>query len=256
LTERSQTGGTDPTLDCPDWSSLTDYYLGSIAADMRVDIDNHVAGCRRCRAQLAFVKAENTVAPPLRGRPEGSFAHWWLNPWAGIAVAAALAIVTMLGMGRELFEARGRTALPSSVSAPKHASSKSLAAIASAEPWARALATTPDGRIRWEVGIGGRIERIEGPARVQWIPSGVATDLLAVSAPSNMVCWAVGRDGVVMRTVDGGTHWEQIRPPATTDLTSIVARNGSEAAVVTADGRRYATADGGQTWHAPQRSED
>lgn len=171
-----------------------------------------------------------------------------------MAVAGALAVVTMLGMGRELFEARERTARPSTISENGHGQlNPRIAAAPSLTPngrWVRAIAATPDGKVRWEVGTGGRVERLEANARVQWMPSGIGTDLLAASAPSSAVCWIAGRDGVVIRTTDGGAHWKQIRPPTTIDLTSIVARNGSESAVVTADGRRYATADGGQTWHA------
>ena len=185
---------------------------------------------------------------------QGILARWWLNPWAGMAVAGALAVVTMLGMGRELFEARERTALPRTVSDSGHGQLNPRIAraspLASHEQWVRAIAATPDGKVRWEVGSGGRVERLEANARAQWMPSGIGTDLLAASAPSGAVCWIAGRDGLAIRTTDGGAHWEQIRPPATIDLTSIVARNGSEAAVVTADGHRYATADGGRTWHA------
>src|SRR5579875_3423167 len=239
-----------PPLDCPDQSALAEYYLASVA-DARVNIDKHVAGCRRCRAQLALLKAAHAPAlPSLQRKREGHLARWWFNPWTGMAVASALAIITTLGMGRELFAAKGRSALPTSTSATERLQLKPDSAIAtlSAEPWVRAIATTPDGRVRWEAGIGGRVERLAGPARVQWIPSGIASDLLAISAASGAVCWIAGRDGVVIRTTDGGAHWKQLGPPTTADLTAIVARNDRDAAVVTAEGRRYATADGGLSW--------
>ena len=48
-------------------------------------------------------------------------------------------------------------------------------------------------------------------APVTWQPqtSGVTGRLRGVSAVSSTVAWASGANGTVLRTTDGGTHWQQ-----------------------------------------------
>jgi photosystem II stability/assembly factor-like uncharacterized protein len=61
------------------------------------------------------------------------------------------------------------------------------------------------------------------------------------------VCWAVGRAGLVLRSIDGRT-WQRINFPEMTDLTSVRATDAQNASLSTADGRTFSTANGGQTW--------
>src|SRR5260370_1301533 len=78
-------------------------------------------------------------------------------------------------------------------------------------------------------------------------PSGVIADLLAGSAPSDKICWIVGRSGTVLRTTDGGKHWRKLRPPAQDDLRSVFAVDARQATVSPNNGA-YQTTDGGATW--------
>ena len=44
--------------------------------------------------------------------------------------------------------------------------------------------------------------------------SGVTTRLRGVSAVSAQVAWASGANGTLLRTVDGGSGWTKLVPPA------------------------------------------
>ncbi len=81
----------------------------------------------------------------------------------------------------------------------------------------------------------------------QLLPSTGA--LVAGSTPSAEVCWAVGRDGLILRTIDGA-HWLRVEPPVTATFVSVTAEDALIASVTAADGRQYRTVDGGQTWRA------
>jgi hypothetical protein len=110
---------------------------------------------------------------------------------------------------------------------------------------------SPDGSVAWQFGSGGAISR-SGNSR-PWLPlhSGVTTDLLAASAPSNDVCWMVGKSGTIVRTLDGGAHWQIIKPPSRDEFAAISATDSNNAIVVAANGQRFVTHDGGVTWSAP-----
>jgi len=75
-----------------------------------------------------------------------------------------------------------------------------------------------------------------------------ATPLLSGgTAPTNMVCWLVGRAGTVLLSTDG-TTFRQVTKPADADLVSVRAVDARSATVRTADGRTFVTIDGGTTW--------
>jgi photosystem II stability/assembly factor-like uncharacterized protein len=81
--------------------------------------------------------------------------------------------------------------------------------------------------------------------------SGVTTDLLAASAPSNDICWMVGKSGTIVRTLDSGAHWQLVRPPSHDNFTAIAATDSNNATVIAANGQRFITHDGGVTWSSP-----
>jgi hypothetical protein len=113
-----------------------------------------------------------------------------------------------------------------------------------------AAAHVAGSKLVWRFGPAGSIERSEDAgATWQRQASGVQGDLLAGSAPSATVCWAVGRGGIVLRTTDGAT-WAQVGSPASVDLVAIEARDASQATVTTVEGKSYATSDGGRTWRS------
>jgi photosystem II stability/assembly factor-like uncharacterized protein len=113
-----------------------------------------------------------------------------------------------------------------------------------------AAAHVTGAKVVWRFGPAGSIERsADSGATWERQVSGATADLLAGSAPSAAVCWAVGRGGVVLRTTDGST-WVQLGSPTADDLFAIVAVDANRATVTTANGKRYATTDAGRTWRS------
>jgi hypothetical protein len=107
---------------------------------------------------------------------------------------------------------------------------------------------TPDARVLFRVGPGGRIERSADSGKT-WEPqsSGVTADLLAGSAPSAKICWVVGAAGTILRTTDG-RHWKNVNAPAALSWTRVLALDDKRAVLTSADEKRYVTTDGGKTW--------
>jgi hypothetical protein len=103
----------------------------------------------------------------------------------------------------------------------------------------------PGSRVQWRV-VGNRIERSDDEG-LSWATQTSGVSLVAGDAVSAEVCWMVGPDGLVVRTVDGA-RWEQRPVPAGVDLVSVDARDGLHATVTASDGRRFSTEDGGRTW--------
>jgi len=92
--------------------------------------------------------------------------------------------------------------------------------------------------------------------------SGVAVRLRGISAVDARVAWASGRGGIVLRTVDGGAHWQAVPVPAAEalDFRDIEAFD-ADTAVVLAIGpgeasRVYRTTDGGRSWTETLRNAD
>ena len=74
-------------------------------------------------------------------------------------------------------------------------------------------------------------------------------DLLTGSAPSNKVCWIVGRVGAILLTTDGGAHWTLIPSPLSEDLGGIRATDERHATIWnTRNTKNLETNDGGLTW--------
>jgi hypothetical protein len=116
-------------------------------------------------------------------------------------------------------------------------------------------AAKTNSEIEWRFGSGGRIERSTDGGRT-WTQqkSPVQAELLAGSAPSETVCWLVGREGAIVRTTDG-VKWEVVASPEEAeengqplDWTLVEARDALYAVIRTENGRRFYTSDGGKTW--------
>jgi hypothetical protein len=110
----------------------------------------------------------------------------------------------------------------------------------------------PKGRVRWRLLSEGGIER-SSDSGVTWLPqdSGVNVELIAGSAPSNTVCWIIGRAGTILKTIDGGSHWSKVAWPNPEEINGIQGIDGMHA--IAYDGTagipgRFATNDGGVTW--------
>lgn len=101
-------------------------------------------------------------------------------------------------------------------------------------------------------------------AEVHLVPqeSGVKVRLRGISAVSGEVAWASGREGTVLRTVDGGEHWQAIKVPGANELDfRDVEGFDAENAVVLSIGpgeasRVYRTEDGGKRWKLTLQNED
>jgi hypothetical protein len=104
--------------------------------------------------------------------------------------------------------------------------------------------------VQWRLLSVGRIEQSVDNG-ITWMPqkSGVKAELLAGSAPSEAVCWIVGRGGTILRTTDGGGHWSKVVSPMGGDVAGIQAVDAMTAEIFDAKkSSRFVTHDGGATW--------
>src|SRR5712692_10470537 len=112
----------------------------------------------------------------------------------------------------------------------------------------------PGRKVVWSVGPGGLLLR-SPDSGVSWMreESGVKADLLSGSAPSDTVCWVVGRTGTVLLTTDG-YHWAKLASPGTQDWIGVQAMDALHAVIWDFNrAHKFSTADGGQTWQgAPE----
>jgi hypothetical protein len=107
---------------------------------------------------------------------------------------------------------------------------------------------SPDPSSRWRITSGRIVERsTDGGVTWQEQPIGTTSALTAGSAPTPLVCWIVGQDGVVLLSIDGRT-WRKVGAPTTATLVSVQARDERTATVTDVNGRTYATIDGGMRW--------
>ena len=123
-------------------------------------------------------------------------------------------------------------------------------------PFAARVAEAPrveivssDPSVRWRI-VGSAVQRsVDGGSTWDAVSTGLAAELTAGAAPSAMVCWLVGRGGVVLLTTDGRT-WRRVAFPEMTDLSAVRATDAGAlvVSVSTADGRTFVTTDGGATW--------
>lgn len=97
-----------------------------------------------------------------------------------------------------------------------------------------------------------------GTVQAQWQlqTSSTTASFRTVSAVSKDVVWVSGSKGTVLRTIDGGGHWQTDTVPGagTCDFRGIVGFSATEAIVMSAGpadkgyARLYQTYDGGKSW--------
>lgn len=133
-------------------------------------------------------------------------------------------------------------------SPPQSSVNETVALSRSAAKAAPLEITSPDPSVRWRIGGAGSVEHTTN-AGATWeaLPTGIGVDLTAGAAPSRLVCWLVGRAGIVLLSTDGRT-WRRVPSPDMTDLTAVQAADAQQATVTTADGRTFRTTDGGRSW--------
>jgi hypothetical protein len=110
---------------------------------------------------------------------------------------------------------------------------------------------SPDPNRRWRANTPGTIELSQDGGRT-WIPVRLNAGevVTAGASPAPLVCWIVGRDGLVLLATDG-TNFTRLPFPARVDLVSITADDARRATVTTADGRTFQTNDNGRNWRNP-----
>ena len=92
--------------------------------------------------------------------------------------------------------------------------------------------------------------------------SGVTVRLRGISAVDADVAWASGREGTVLRTTDGGAHWQAIQVPgaAGLDFRDVEGFDADSAVVLSigpgAASRVYRTDDGGANWTLAIQNDD
>lgn len=169
---------------------------------------------------------------------------------------------TAAGQAQPAPSAGGAQARAQASSEGAVAAKKQAFALAAPLQQVSALLKAPLGSTVWRAGAAGKIERsVDGGVTWAMQPSPSQEDWLAGSAISDSVCWLVGRQGAIARTVDG-EHWELVPPPLQAtgangtlpDWTGIAATDAQNATITGGDGRRFTTSDGGGTWRqAPQK---
>ena len=116
----------------------------------------------------------------------------------------------------------------------------------------------PSGRTLWRIGNGGHIERSTDAGRTWNLQtSPIQEDWLAGTAVNDKICWLVGRNGAIARTLDG-ENWERIIPVLVStatngkvpDWTGVTARDAQNATITASTQVRFTTQDGGKTWRA------
>lgn len=106
---------------------------------------------------------------------------------------------------------------------------------------------SPDPSSRWRA-LPGVVERSEDGGRV-WIPVrlGANEEVIGGASPRPLVCWLVGRNGLVLLATDG-TNFTRLPFPESVDLVAVTSPEPRIATVTTADGRTFRTEDAGRSW--------
>jgi photosystem II stability/assembly factor-like uncharacterized protein len=112
----------------------------------------------------------------------------------------------------------------------------------------REVAPLTSGVTRWRILASRDLERSTDDGRT-WAPVAIdpPSSLVNGAAPSQLVCWLVGRAGVVLVTNDA-SHFTRVAFPVTLDLSAVQAGDLLNATVTTVEGRAFVTTDGGKTW--------
>ena len=103
---------------------------------------------------------------------------------------------------------------------------------------------------------GGSGSAAAASAGYSWhvTPTGSSEEFRGLAAVSGRVAWVSGESGSVLRTTDGGDHWQDVSPPAAKGLAlrDIEAWSARRAVVLSIgpgdQSRIFTTSDGGTVW--------
>ncbi|MHB8652574.1 MAG: carboxypeptidase regulatory-like domain-containing protein [Terriglobia bacterium] len=127
------------------------------------------------------------------------------------------------------------------------------AAVTSLEVQAQSAAVQAEPATpQWRVGRRGLIQKRDANGKWKKQESGVKAHIndIAFSNPDDG--WAVGQDGTILRTTDGGATWTKLPKPTGEDLVHVKATSNQQASVVTRGGQTFETTNGGKTWRSKQ----
>ena len=129
--------------------------------------------------------------------------------WLVARSAVALAVLTSLGAGPVLAQASHDARAPGASGHDPFVDPLDEAAVMRRDVNARPLMSLVEAGSRYvAVGMRGLIAYSDDAGKTwQQAPSPVRSDLLALSFPSPQDGWAVGHDGVILHTADGGRSW-------------------------------------------------
>jgi len=107
------------------------------------------------------------------------------------------------------------------------------------------------GDTGWAVGNRTVLRTLNGGA--QWgkqyaMPGADSANFVDVDAVDSNVTWIVATDGLVLRSLDGGTTWENRVPAGASQPTAIKFLNASEGWLGDSAGGLFRTTDGGDSW--------
>lgn len=104
--------------------------------------------------------------------------------------------------------------------------------------------------------------RQSGELSWRLLPTGSTSHFRGLSAVSAKVAWVGGYDGTILRTTDGGRHWQDVSPAGagTLQFRDIEAFDSRHAVAMAAgagtDSALYATSDGGRHWQLTYQNTD
>ena len=237
---------------CPQLNALVSAPVRTLTPELRATVDHHMRRCSICRGLAAELLAPEALlgAAPLIAVParlaERSFAgvmsrsdppgsrrrvprarartirsvHLPVGKpliWATVAVVLAGSGVTaavLTGTGRPAVT-RGRPAVA-----------------ATTAPVTRAPVTTALATDRWTAE-----------------PSGTTEPLFSVSCPSTDLCVAVGRNGTVLLSHNGGASWALRTSGTRASLRSVDCFAAADCVAVGSDGVIVVSSDDGARWH-------
>jgi hypothetical protein len=106
---------------------------------------------------------------------------------------------------------------------------------------------SPNPNYRWRATPEG-IDRSEDGGRI-WLPVRLRQGevITGGASPAPMVCWMIGRGGLVLLATDG-TNFTRLPFPERIDLTAVSSPELRIAVVTAADGRVFRTENAGRTW--------
>jgi len=115
----------------------------------------------------------------------------------------------------------------------------------------RIIAVGQRGHVLWSDNAGQEWQQAQVP---------VSSDLVAVHFPVPAKGWAVGHDGVILHSADGGKSWQRQRDgrpdAADVPLLDVWFRDERSGYAVGAFGTLLETQDGGATWTSAQERTD